>query len=64
MEALLTAVGTVLSSFTSWFGSISTMLMASEVVQLMIGLAVASLLIAILMKIIGKATFRKSSRRR
>lgn len=64
MDDLLTVVGSVLNAFVSWFGTISTMMIESPVVQLMVGLGVASLLIAILLKIIGKATFRRSSRRR
>ena len=64
MDSLLAVVGTVLNAFAVWFGTISTMMIESPVVQLMVGLGVASLLIAILLKIIGKATFRRSSRRR
>ena len=64
METLLNVVGDVLTGFVGWFGTISTMMIESPVVQLMVGLGVASLLVAILLKIIGKATFRRSSRRR
>ena len=64
MESLLSTIGDVLTSFVTWFGDISSMLINSPVVQLMVGLGVASLLVAMLLKIIGKATFRRSSRRR
>ena len=64
MADLLTAVTSVITSFLSWFSSVCTSLIANPLIQLMFGMGVALLIYKIVVKLVGKASFRGGKRRR
>lgn len=61
MADLLSAVTTVITSFTSWFSSMTTSLIANPVIQLIFGLGIALLLFRI---VVGLIKGRKSRKKR
>lgn len=64
MADLITSVGTVISNFCVWFTSICSGLIDNPLIQLMFGMGVALLLYKLLIKLVGKASFRSSRKRR
>lgn len=64
MADLLSAVQTVISNFTAWFTSVTTALIANPVIQLLFGMGIALLIYKLIVKLIGKASFRGGKKRR
>ena len=64
LETLLSTVTTVITNFLTWFGSVCTSLIANPLIQLMFGMGVALLIYKIVVKLVGKASFRSSRKRR
>lgn len=58
METLLTNVGSVITSSTTWFGSISTALIGNEVFQIVLALVILILLFTLLVNLVGKIRAR------
>jgi hypothetical protein len=63
MDGIITAVGTVITGYTAWFGSISTMLIGNDLVKLLIALGIIGLLIGVVMGLVAKLRGRKKRRR-
>jgi multisubunit Na+/H+ antiporter MnhC subunit len=63
MDGIITAVGTVLTGFSTWFASVSTMLLGNDLVKLIIALGIISLLIGLVMSLVSKIRGRKKRRR-
>lgn len=61
---LLSSVTTVITSFLSWFTSVCTSLIANPLVMLMFGMGIAILIYKLVIRLVGKASFRSSRRRR
>ena len=64
MSDLLSNVSTVITSFLTWFSSVCTSLIANPLVALMFGMGIALLIYKLVIKLVGKASFRSSRRRR
>ena len=64
LETLLSTVSDVITSFLSWFGTVCTSLIANPMIALMFGLGIAILIYKLVIKLVGKASFRSSGRRR
>lgn len=64
MADLLSSVTTVITSFLSWFTSVCTSLIANPLVQLMFGMGIAILIYKLVVGLVGKASFRRSKKRR
>ena len=64
MSDLLSVVQTVISNFTAWFTSICSALITNPLIQLMFGMGIALLLYKLVVKLVGKASFRSGKRRR
>ena len=64
IETLLTSVTDVITSFLTWFGNVCTSLIANPLIQLMFGMGIALLIYKLVVKLVGKASFRSSRRRR
>ena len=64
LETLLSSVTDVITSFLTWFGSVCTSLIANPLVMLMFGMGIALLIYKLVIKLVGKASFRSSRRRR
>ena len=64
IETLLSSVTQVITSFLSWFGSVCTSLIANPLVALMFGMGIALLIYKLVIKLVGKASFRSSRKRR
>lgn len=64
MTTLIENVGTILTSFLTWFGDVSTALISNPMVALMFGLGIALLIYRLVIRLVGKASFRSSRRRR
>lgn len=58
MTELLTNIGTVLTSATSWFGSVSTALIGNEVFQIILAIVIMILLFTLLVNLISKIKVR------
>lgn len=58
MTELLTNVGTVLTSATGWFSSVSTALIGNEVFQIILALVIMILLFTLLVNLISKIKVR------
>lgn len=61
---LLSSVTTVITNFLSWFGSVCTSLISNPLIALMFGMGIALLIYKLVIKLVGKASFRSSRRRR
>ena len=64
MSDLLSNVQTVISNFTAWFTSLTTALISNPLIALMFGMGIALLMYKLVVKLVGKASFRGSRRRR
>ena len=64
LETLLSTVGTVITNFLTWFGSVTTSLIANPFIALMFGMGIAMLIYKLVVKLVGKASFRSSKKRR
>ena len=64
IETLLSSVTDVITSFLTWFGNVCTSLIANPLIQLMFGMGIAILIYRLVVKLVGKASFRSSRRRR
>lgn len=64
MADLISSVTTIITAFLSWFASVSTALIANPMIALMFGLGIALLIYKLVVRLVGKASFRSSKRRR
>lgn len=64
MTDLITNVGTIITAFLNWFSSVASSLIANPMIALMFGLGIALLLYKLVVRLVGKASFRSSGRRR
>lgn len=64
MTSLLENVTTIITNFLSWFSTVCTSLIANPLVALMFGMGIAILIYKLVLKLVGKASFRSSRRRR
>ena len=64
MADLLSSVSTVITSFLSWFSSVCTSLIANPLIALMFGMGIALLIYKLVIRLVGKASFRGGKRRR
>ena len=64
MADLLSSVTTVITSFLSWFSSVTTSMIANPLIQLMFGMLVALVIYRLVIALVGKAGFKKSRKRR
>ena len=64
MADLLSSVTTVITSFLSWFSSVCTSLIANPLIALMFGMGIALLIYKLVVRLVGKASFRGGKRRR
>lgn len=64
MTSLLENVTTVITNFLSWFSSVCTSLISNPLVALMFGMGIALLIYKLVIKLVGKASFRGKGRRR
>ena len=64
MSTLLSNVSTVITNFLTWFGDVTTSLIANPLVALMFGMGIALLIYKLVVKLVGKASFRGKGRRR
>ena len=64
LETLLSTVATVLTSFLSWLGSVTTALISNPFIALMFGMGIALVIYRLVVGLVGKASFRKSKKRR
>ena len=63
METLLANVTTVMTSATSWFGSVSTALIANEVFQIILAIVILLTLATFLVNLVGKIRTRQRASR-
>ena len=61
---LLSSVATVITNFLSWFTSVCTSLIANPLVMLMFGMGIAVLIYKLVIRLVGKASFRSFRRRK
>lgn len=61
---LLSSVTTVITNFLSWFSSITTSLIANPLIALMFGMGIAILIYRLVVGLVGKASFRRTRKRR
>ena len=64
IEILLSRVTDVITSFLSWFSDVCTSLIANPFVAVMFGMGIALLIYKLVIKLVGKASFRSSRKRR
>ena len=64
IETLLSSVTTVITNFLTWFGNVCTSLIANPLIALMFGMGIALLIYKLVVKLVGKASFRGGKRRR
>ena len=64
METLLDTVTTVITNFLTWFGNVCTSLISNPLIALMFGMGIALLIYKLVVKLVGKASFRSGRRRR
>ena len=64
MESLLSTVTTVITNFLTWFGDVCTSLISNPLIALMFGMGIALLIYKLVIKLVGKASFRGGRRRR
>ena len=64
MSDLISNVTTIITNFLSWFSTVSTALISNPMIALMFGLGIALLMYKLVVKLVGKASFRSSRRRR
>lgn len=64
LQTLIDNVTTIITNFLTWFGSVSTGLISNPFIALMFGLGIALLMYKLVVKLVGKASFRGRGRRR
>ena len=64
LDTLISSVTTIITSFLNWFSSVATSLIANPMIALMFGLGIALLMYKLVVRLVGKASFRSSRRRR
>lgn len=64
LETLISTVTTIITNFLSWFGEVATSLISNPMIALMFGLGIALLLYKLVVRLVGKASFRSSRKRR
>lgn len=64
LQTLIDNVTTIITNFLTWFGSVSTGLISNPFIALMFGLGIALLMYKLVIKLVGKASFRGRGRRR
>ena len=64
IETLLSSVTTVITNFLTWFGNVCTSLIANPLIALMFGMGIALLIYKLVVRLVGKASFRGGKRRR
>lgn len=64
MEDLIASVTTIIQSFLTWFTTVSADLIKNPMIALMFGLGIALLLYRLVVKLVGKASFRSSRRKK
>lgn len=64
LSDLLSNVQTIISNFTAWFTSLCGALISNPLIILMFGMGIALLMYKLVIKLVGKASFRSSRRRR
>lgn len=64
LAELLSNVTTVITNFLSWFTSVTTSLIANPLVALMFGMGIAILVYRLVVGLVGKASFRRTRKRR
>ena len=64
MADLLSNVTTIITNFLTWFTSVTTSLIANPLIALMFGLGIALVIYRLVVGLVGKASFRKSRKRR
>lgn len=63
LDTLISSVTTIIGSFLDWFGEVATSLIANPMIALMFGLGIALLMYKLVVRLVGKASFRSSRRR-
>ncbi len=64
MADLISNVSTIITNFLTWFTTVSSSLIANPMIALMFGLGIALLMYKLVVRLVGKASFRSSRRRR
>ena len=64
MTELLSSVSTVITNFLTWFTSVCTSLISNPLIALMFGMGIALLIYKLVIRLVGKASFRGGRRRR
>ena len=64
MTELISNVSTIITNFLTWFTTVSSSLIANPMIALMFGLGIALLMYKLVVRLVGKASFRSSRRRR
>ena len=64
LETLISTVSDVITAFLQWFTSVCSSLISNPFIALMFGLGIALLMYKLVVKLVGKASFRSSRRRR
>lgn len=64
MTDLISNVSTIITNFLTWFTTVSSSLIANPMIALMFGLGIALLMYKLVVRLVGKASFRSSRRRR
>ena len=64
MTDLISNVSTIITNFLTWFGTVATSLISNPMIALMFGLGIALLMYKLVVRLVGKASFRSSGRRR
>ena len=64
LETLIDNVTTIITNFLTWFSSVCTSLISNPFIALMFGMGIALLIYKLVVKLVGKASFRSSRRRR
>lgn len=63
MAAIITAIGSVITGFVTWFGAVASALIANDLVLLILGLGVTGLVFAFVMRLVGKIKGGKKRRK-
>ena len=64
LSTLIESVTTIISSFLNWFTEVATSLISNPMIALMFGLGIALLMYKLVVRLVGKASFRSSRKRR
>ena len=61
---LITNVGTIITAFVGWLGTVTTNLITNPFIALMFGMGIALLIYKLVVSLVGKASFRRRGKRR